>query len=424
MTELESADSSNDDQGIEVVSDGTGVAFIGDPAVLDRLLAQAGLTARDLNLPRLSSASNIGGAAFQAVSAIAESSGRWVKITEESARKMQQMSLMKGSAPGLKRAVLTDKGRITGLIEIVRTPASFLSNPAVLTSAGALMTQMAVQQAMDDIQDYLAEIDQKIDDIIRAQKDDVFADLIGVEMVIREAMTIRESTGRVSETTWSKVQGGAFTVARTQAYALRQLAGLAEKLETQSVNDMEKTLKGVEVRAREWLAVLAHSVQVNDALALLEIDHALESSVADLESHRVGVLTARRDRLIHISQTTTVLLQRMQITADMANGRVLLNPFAAVNVVRLSSGVAGAVADFHDRLEIEDDERSLEARRWLDAAIDVRDTGIELVGDRLGEAKRFGTQGVDRARNAAGHAALRFANRALRRTQAEGDSIE
>lgn len=422
MTELESIGSSDDAQQIEVISDGSGVAFIGDPAALDRLLSEAGLPARNLNLPRLSSAGGIGGAALQAASAIAESSGRWVKITEESARKMQKMKLMKGSAPGLKRAVLTDKGKITGLIEIVRTPASFLTNPAVLTSAGALMTQMAVQQAMDDIQDYLAEIDEKIDDIIRAQKDDVFADLIGAEMVIREAMTVRETTGRVSETTWSKVQNAPFTVARTQAYALRQLAALAEKLESQGVNDMEKTLKGVETSAREWLAVLAHSVQVNDALAVLEIDHALKGEPEQLESHRVGVLSARRDRLMHISLTTTRLLERMQGAADKANSKVLLNPFAAVNVVRMSSGVAGAVTEFHDRLEIEDDERALEARRWRDAVVDVRDTGIEVVSDRFDDAKRIGSEGLDKARNVAGTAALRFANRALRRNPEDSDT--
>ncbi|PPG29158.1 hypothetical protein [Pseudoclavibacter sp. RFBB5] len=422
MTELESIGSSDDAQQIEVISDGNGVAFIGDPAALDRLLSEAGLPARDLKLPRLSSAGGIGGAVFQAASTIAESSGRWVKITEESARKMQKMKLMKGSAPGLKRAVLTDKGKVTGLIEIVRTPASFLTNPAVLTSAGALMTQMAVQQAMDDIQDYLAEIDQKIDDIIRAQKDDVFADLIGVEMVIREAMTVRETTGRVSETTWSKVQNAPFTVARTQAYALRQLAALAEKLETQGVNDMEKTLKGVETSAREWLAVLAHSVQVNDALAVLEIDHALEGVPEQIESHRVGVLSARRDRLMHISLTTTRLLERMQTAADKANSKVLLNPFAAVNVVRLSSGVASAITDFHDRLEIEDDERALEARRWRDAVVDVRDTGIEVANDRFDDAKRIGSEGLDKARNVAGTAALRFANFALRKNPEDSDT--
>ena len=95
---------------------------------------------------------------------------------------------------------------------------------------------------MDEITDYLATIEEKVDDVLRAQKDAVLADMIGVDFVIEEAMTIREQVGRVSEVTWSKVQGTSVTVARTQAYALRQLDALAEKLEHKTkIGDLAKT---------------------------------------------------------------------------------------------------------------------------------------------------------------------------------------
>ena len=76
------------------------------------------------------------------------------------------------------------------------------------------MAQLAMQQTMDEITDYLATIDEKVDDVLRAQKDAVLADMIGVDFVIEEAMTIREQVGRVSEVTWSKVQATPATIAR------------------------------------------------------------------------------------------------------------------------------------------------------------------------------------------------------------------
>ena len=85
------------------------------------------------------------------------------------------------------------------------------------------MAQLAMQQTMDEITDYLAAIEEKVDDVLRAQKDAVLADMIGAGFVIEEAMTVREQVGRVSEVTWSKVQATSMTIARTQAYALRQL---------------------------------------------------------------------------------------------------------------------------------------------------------------------------------------------------------
>jgi hypothetical protein len=93
------------------------------------------------------------------------------------------------------------------------------------------MAQVAMQQTMDEIIDYLAAIDEKLDDVLRAQEDAVWADMIGVSLDIDEAMVIREHAGRASEVTWSKVQATSATIARTQAYALRQLDVLAEKME-------------------------------------------------------------------------------------------------------------------------------------------------------------------------------------------------
>ena len=58
-----------------------------------------------------------------------------------------------------------------------------------------------MQQAMDEITDYLATIDEKLDDLLRAQKDAVLSDMIGVDLVIDEAMTIRDQVGRVSDVT-------------------------------------------------------------------------------------------------------------------------------------------------------------------------------------------------------------------------------
>ena len=94
-----------------------------------------------------------------------------MKLTEESAKAMKVSQLMKGSSSGVSRAVLTtDKGKITGLLEIVK-PGSMLTNPAMLAGAAGIMAQLAMQQTMEEITDYLATIDEKVDDMLRAQKD-------------------------------------------------------------------------------------------------------------------------------------------------------------------------------------------------------------------------------------------------------------
>ena len=203
---------------IQLISDGDGLAVIGHPAAVDRFLTAERLPSRDLGLQRLSSALSTGSTVAKAGFEIAAHSGRWVQLTAESARAIQKYGLMKGSESGVSRAVLTDHGKITGLLEVVWPPSAgaLLTNPAFLTGAAGLMAQLAMQQTMDEITDYLAVIDEKVDDVLRAQTDAVVADMIGVHFVIDEAMTIREQVGRVSEVTWSKVQGTPVTIARTQ----------------------------------------------------------------------------------------------------------------------------------------------------------------------------------------------------------------
>jgi hypothetical protein len=98
----------------------------------------------------------------------------------------------------------------------------------------------------------------------------------------------------------------------------------------------------------------------------------------------------------------------------MANARVLLHPSVAPGVVHANNTVTGQIVGFRGRLGIEDDERALEARRWLEAAFDTKDKVLESGADGVEAAKRLGVGAVGRARRATGKVAGGIAERALR----------
>lgn len=388
---------------IELISDGDGLAVLGHPAAVERFLDAEGLPSRQLELSRLKPALQGGAVAAQIGAQVASNSGRWVKLTEESAKAMKKYELMKGSEPGLARAILTDKGKAKAIVEFVRTPGTMLTNPAMLAGAAGLMAQLAMQQTMEEITEYLAVIDEKVDDVLRAQKDAVLADMIGVELTIDEAMTIRDSVGQVGDTTWSKVQSTSFVIAKVQGYALRQIDALADKLEAKSkMGDVARASKEAEEHVREWLVVLARCFQLQDAVAILELDRVLGSSPDDLDQHRKGLRAARERRQQAIARSTETLMARLDAAAGTANDKVLLNPMASRSVVRSSNHVAGAVIDFQSTLGIEPSRQSLEARRWLQAAADVRDRAIETGASGLGAARQAGTDTIGRARSTTG----------------------
>lgn len=401
---------------IQLISDGDGLAVIGDPAAVDRFLVSEGLTSKDLGLHRLRPTLGTAAAATQAASEIAANSGRWVKLTKKSAQLAHKHGLRGSGKSGLDTGVLRgNHGQIKGFVEFAKGPTTLLANPALLAGAAGIMAQLAMQQAMDDITDYLATIDQKVDDVIRAQKDAVFADVMGVDLVVEEALTIRDQVGRVSDVTWSKVQATTMTLARTQAYALLQLDALAERAEHESnVGELATLTKQAETKVHEWLAVLARCFKLQDAVAVLELDRVLDASPDELDRHRLGLRAARDNRLNLIAQHTEQLLARMDAAVGTANSKVLLHPSSSREIVQSSNQVVNAVADFRGRVGIDHDRQALEARRWSAAATDVKDKALETGSDGVDAAKRLGNETFDRAKSVTGKLSNRITERALR----------
>ncbi|MFD7378692.1 hypothetical protein [Streptomyces mirabilis] len=408
------------DNEIQLISDGDGLAVIGNATDVERFLVSEGLSSKDLGLQRLKSGFGTGAAVAQAGSDIAANSGRWVKLTQESAQRVKKFGLMESKTPGVSHAMVGKPGSIKSWLQIEKGAGSFLTNPALLAGAAGIMAQLAMQQSMAEITDYLATIDEKVDDVLRAQKDTALARMIGVGLVIEETMTIREKRGRVDEIMWSKVQTAPTTIAETQAYALRQLDALAEKMERKTdIGDLATTARAAESIVREWLAVLARCFQLQDAIAVLELDRVLDASPDELDGHRRGLKAARQDRLELISRSTERLVARMDAAAGTANAKVLLNPSKSPAVVQSSNHVATGVHDFHGRLGIESGRRSSEARRWVDAAAEVRDKALETGAKGVDAAVSLGNETLDRAGSVTDKLSSKIAERARRWWQDE-----
>jgi predicted transcriptional regulator len=411
------------DDDVQLISDGDGLAVIGEPTAVERFLAANELPkGRDLGLERLKPVAGMAAAAMQAGSVVAENHGRWVKLSEKSTELLKTHAAMKGSLPTLERGVIMDGNKIKGIVEFARGPGAYLTNPAILSGAAGIMAQYAMQQTMDEITDYLAVIDAKVDDILRGQKDAVLADMIGVEMVIDEGTLIRAQVGRVSDITWSKVQGTTQTLARTQGYALRQLDALAEKMErTTKVDDLVKVTKDAESTVREWLAVLARCFQLQDAVAVLELDRVLDASPEELDEHRLALRSVRQNRLAVIGRTTDRLLERMDAAAGTANAKVLLNPFDSRAIVGSSNRAATGVVRFNGLLGVADERESLEARPWLVAVGDAWDAARDQGVEGAAAARRLGAAAFGRGRAAADGLQLKLAEGALRRRRGKGE---
>ena len=421
MSDLEPRAEEFDD--IEVISDGEGLVLVGEPTQVAKFVAASGLPSTSIDFARLTATAGIGASVLNAAADISANAGRWVKLTEESARAAQVLPVVQNSATKFWHATTRgDKGQFVKNLQFVTKPGSplakpgaLLTNPAVLSGVGGIMAQYAMQQTMDEITDYLAEIDAKVDEVLRAQKDAVLSEMIGVEMLIDEAVVVRDTVGRVSEVTWSKIQNSASTIARTQAYALRQLDAIADKVErTAKIGDLAELVKDAQSSVAEWLSVVAKSFQLQEALGLLELERVLTASPEEIDEHRLALQTARQRRRDVIVQTTRSLLTRMDAGAERANAKVLLNPFSAGAVVQARNEVAEGLGHFHTSLGLTEGQHFVEARGWVSAAADVRDDVIEAGAEGAQAVGRFSGEALESARQSAGRWAEKLAKRLQR----------
>jgi len=108
----------------------------------------------------------------------------------------------------------------------------------------------------------------------------------------------------------------------------------------------------------------------------------------------------------------------------VANTKVLAHPSKARAVVHSRNHVGTSVLDFQGLLGIESGHEQVAARRWVDAASDVRDKALEAGAERVDAAKRFSNETRGRARSATERLSSGIAQRTRRRGPDEDGDTE
>jgi hypothetical protein len=169
--------------------------------------------------------------------------------------------------------------------------------------------------------------------VLRNQNYVVWATMDGAGSVIKDAMAMRATKGRVDSITWSKIQRVPETIASSQRYAVLQLGALADHMEnTTKMSALAKLAEDADSGVKVWLGVLARCFEMQDAMDVLE--------------------------------------RRMDAAVETANSSVLLHLSFHRTVMEAINHVGVALDEFHRPLGIDPGAESLEPTRWWLAARD------------------------------------------------------
>ena len=360
---------------IELICDGEGLAVLGDPTAVKRFLDSEGLRtqSQELRLERLGPALETGSNIAELVSDIYANTGRYVRLTKESAEDVRRFGLMPTSVRGISHAMIGEPGSISKWIQVEDGPASLLMNPAVLSGVAGIMAQIARQQEVRALKEFLVSIDGKLDDLRRGQRDGILAKMDRAVSVIGEAMIIRERGGD-RETAWRKVENEVGTLAEVQANALRKIEALADKVgdvdDGTGVGFLKKTTNEIESKVGVWLAVLAQCFRLENERAILELDHVLATNPRHWDGHRIGLSEALHEKRDEAVRRTTDLLERLDRAGAVARSNIILHAPAAHSVIDSVNTANGSLEKFHALLGGESHWKKLVSVRWKDAIRD------------------------------------------------------
>lgn len=400
---------------IVVFQDEDGVLILGDEKSLAELEPAPGVVSRVLSPRAL-------GTVGQALSTAGEAqaqSGRWLKLTTESAAYVKRLGPAKAKADGLMTGVARgDRGRI---VRHLKFEHAGLLTPAAPAMLGAIATQMALDSALDEITTYLATMDAKLDRLLKQRKIEALGQLGGVTFCIGEARALLETTGTVSKTTWSKIQTNSAALNSMQAEAVEQLGALSESI--QEAGDDPDKLQTATAAAKEetpfWLGVLARVIMLENKQYILELAHVVDHEATQLADHRRGIAQARHERLRAIGKSLQAIEKSLQGVAELPNLRKVTNPFKVGHIVGNVNDVNRQIADFAARVEIEGlGVSELAHPRWSAAVQRLIGDGAELAtetGHQVGDRAR---ELVQRLADARDDATLRKAARITERRDA------
>ena len=396
---------------IEVYGDDDGLMLLGDSDDIRQILAELQITEEQTmdisNAAILRNAHRTTGI----LQIAQEHSGRWVKLTKESAEKARKHGLLRSKDTGNFMGVIGKGGKrgIKGNVQFEKITGGL--SPAKVANVEMLMLTMALEQTMKEMTDYLKQIDAKVDQVLRQQKNAELAKFLSVAGLVSEAENELRYIGTLSDESWEQLGNSAQTVNEVQQYALLQLKDIADKISS-SVTDT-RTTKNALVKARsgigDWLAVAADCLRLRDRIDMLKVQRFIDTDIDPdlLSKHRFVIAENRRARYHSITDATAHLRQAIKEAVQGKDDtmRVILLPMDAPVVMREGNAIVDALARFDKALGEEYAVTHFSEKQWNDAMGEVGQALADGTGHLLqqaGDNLKEGTKQVGNLVNGAG----------------------
>lgn len=353
---------------VELVADGNGVVVVGKKAAVTRFLKRAELRAQaeQFELSSMSRFLKNGSEAAKIAANAYDQSAMYLKLTPESAERLKEAgALMKTKEKGISHAMLGEAGtKSMKWLQVQDSPAALATNPAILTGLGGIMAQFSEQSEGKELKEMLVRIDEKLDDVLRGERDKFIAQLKSVENQLSFSMIQLGANGDL-RTIWEKTAGVQKAITDVQSIALERLKTVADKVDDKKkAGTLKRMMKEVEGDVALYLSALGKCFELQSQFSEIELSYVFATAPDRFDNHRLGLFDAREERRRMVLEGTTRVMDRMVEAAGVAEDNILLHAPSARAVIASLNSTAEVMDSFHLPLGIETESGQLELTPW------------------------------------------------------------
>ena len=369
---------------VELIQDETGIAIYGNPlaqdAFLKELLALGIPDAENaMEMQKLNHFLGKTSSALEGFSSVLESSGRYLKLTKESAAKLEKYGLVpvKGAGLNIHHAMLGKSGSIKSWLQVEASPFSIITNPAALSGVAGLLAQEALLSEIRRIANFLEQLDFKIDAIREDLRTKTIAKLMRVSNAIEDAQVkMSHNGGELNSTAWSVIQSEIGVLDEVTSEATLQLSQMGEKVkDLANLKELDARVKTFEDEFTRWLCILFTALQKRNEIAVIELANVARVNPDQLLNHKAALnelVSLRRARAIQSAQEAVTQLRSV---SDLALDRVILHAPAAKRTSSAINNVQRKVALFENAFGLNVDRLGIDSMNWVDACRDKKQRG-------------------------------------------------
>lgn len=339
-----------------VIQDGENLLVIdNDPGRVERYLRKHGLLerARALTSQQLVPMLNAAATGADKLAAIVTESGRWVKLTEESAHVKATLGLIDGPSKGVSYLLAGDRGPggIKRWLQADTSAGAKITNPGLLSGLAGALTQAAAQAEAAQLRTLMSSMNEKLDGLRQDNIADLLGDLDGIEDHLRDVAELTATNGDVGIQDWTTIAAIPKELKQLRSKVSRRLAAAAHRMQQHKLSDFKSKLPEDEAEIRLWLQTIVRIHTALDDYAVLYLSHTALTAPDQLDAKRLHFQRAREGALDKLVDDVTMLMNQMSEAEARANenripvGKQMPKIMRAINQTRETARELSAAFD-------------------------------------------------------------------------------